>query len=71
MREVFESVAATTAAHPGEAIVIEGVDDELYQAGFEDHPFLLAGVNRVWVAGRDISEEDVREAVGEGAGARR
>lgn len=55
MREVVEAVAAVSAAHPGAAIALKGVDDELYQAGFEDHPFQLVGAERVWRVPQDTA----------------
>lgn len=55
MKEVVEAVAATAAEHPGAPIAIQGVDDELYQAGFEDHPFRLVGADRVWRVPQDVA----------------
>lgn len=66
MREVVESVGAAAAAHPGDALVLEGVDDEFYHAGFDSHPFFLVGVNRVWLVPYDLSPEDEQEAVAKG-----
>ncbi len=66
MRKVVEGVGAAVAAHPGDAIALEGVDDELYQTGFDDHPFLLVGAERVWRVPADISLEDLRAAVAAG-----
>jgi hypothetical protein len=58
MHKVVEGVAAAVAAHPGDAIALEGVDDELYQTGFDDHPFLLVGAERVWRVPAAFSPED-------------
>jgi hypothetical protein len=66
MHKVVEGVAAAAAAHPGDAIALKGVDDELYQTGFDSHPFLLAGAERVWRVPGDISPEDLRAAVAKG-----
>jgi hypothetical protein len=66
MHSVVEGVGAAAAAHPGTAIALEGVDDELYQTGFESHPFLLVGVDRVWRVPGDISPEDLRAAADKG-----
>ncbi len=69
MRQVVESAAAEAAAHPGAAIALQGVDDELYQTGFEDHPFRLVGAAQVWRIPQDISADgqvrilDVRPTV--------
>jgi hypothetical protein len=66
MHMVMEGVAAAVAAHPGDAIALEGVDDELYQTGFDGHPFLLVGAERVWRVPGDISPDDLRSAVAGG-----
>ncbi len=59
-------MAAAAAAHPGDALALQGVDDELYQTGFDGHPFLLVGVERVWRVPGDISADDLARAVGAG-----
>jgi hypothetical protein len=66
MHRVVEGVAAAVASHPGDAIALEGVDDELYQTGFDDHPFLLVGAERVWRRPAGPSPEDLRTAVAQG-----
>lgn len=66
MRMVVDGVAAEAAAYPGIAIVLEGVDQELYQSGFDSHPFLIAGVDRVFRAPDDVSEAGLRAAVAKG-----
>jgi hypothetical protein len=66
MHKVVEGVAAEVAAHPGDAIALQGVDDELYQTGFEGHPFLLVGAERVLRVPGDISPDDLRNAVARG-----
>lgn len=55
MQEVMETVGAVAAQHPGLGIALRGVDDELYQAGFEDHPFRLVGAERVWRVPQDAA----------------
>ena len=70
MHMVMEGVAAAVAAHPGDAIALEGVDDELYQTGFDGHPFLLVGAERVSRVAGDISPDDLRSAVAGGQHAR-
>jgi hypothetical protein len=47
MHMLVEAVAATAAAHPGDAIALLGVDDELYESGFQDNPFRLVGAAQV------------------------
>jgi hypothetical protein len=66
MHKVVEGVAAEAAAHPGDAIALEGVDEELYQTGFDGHPFLLVGAERVVRVPGDIAPEDLRKAVAAG-----
>jgi hypothetical protein len=66
MHKVVEGIAAAAAAHPGDALALQGVDDELYQTGFDGHPFLLVGVERVWRVPGDISADDLARAVGGG-----
>lgn len=71
MRRLVEDVGAVAAAHPGDAIVLEGsqhqaIDEELSHAGFEGHPFLLVGAERVWRMPDDISPEDLRTAIANG-----
>jgi hypothetical protein len=50
MRFLVRGVQAAAAAHPGTALVFEGVDNELFQTGFEDNPFLLAGIEHAYLA---------------------
>ncbi|SRR5579884_260642 len=47
MHQLVDAVAAEAAAHPGAAIAVQGVDDELYESGFRDDPFRLVGAARV------------------------
>jgi hypothetical protein len=66
IHRVVEGVAETVASHPGAAIALEGVDDELYQTGIDSHPFLLVGAERVWRVPGDISPDDLRAAAAKG-----
>lgn len=66
MQRVMAGVAAAAAAHSGDAIALEGVDEELYQTGFDSHPFLLVGAEKVWRVPGDLSFEDLRAAVAKG-----
>jgi hypothetical protein len=36
-------------AHPGFAFLLQGVDNELFQSGFQDDPFRLFGLDRVYL----------------------
>jgi hypothetical protein len=66
IHKVVEGVGTAEAAHPGDAIALEGVDDDLYQSGFDGHPFLLVGAERVWRVPAEISLDDLRVAVASG-----
>lgn len=66
MHSVVEAVAAEAAAYPGVAIVLEGVDDDLVQSGYDSHPFLVAGVDHVFRAPQDISDAGLHAAVARG-----
>ncbi len=66
MRSVIEGVSTIAAAHLGTAIALEGVNDELYQAGFDAHPFPLFGLEQVRQFPGEISAEDLRAAVASG-----
>ena len=66
MRDAVEAVATEAAAHPGVSIALQGVDDELYQAGFQDHPFSLVGAGLVWRVPQDISAAALQAAVASG-----
>lgn len=66
MRSVIEGMSTIASAHPGTEIVLEGVDDELNQAGFDAHPFSLFGLDHVRQFPVEISAEDLRVAVASG-----
>jgi hypothetical protein len=53
MRVAFRAVESALAAHPARALVLQGVDYELFRGGFRDDPFALLGVDRVWLAPGD------------------
>jgi len=50
IRVLLEAVDSTVRRHPGTAIVLSGVDQELFQIGFQDNPFRLYGVQHVYLA---------------------
>jgi hypothetical protein len=56
MHEVVDGVAAAMAAHPGNAIALEGTDTQLVDSGFADRPFRLVGADRVWLT-EDVPSE--------------
>ena len=50
MRILVRTAQAAAAAAPGTALIFKGVDQELFDTGFEDEPFRLFGVTRVYLA---------------------
>lgn len=50
MRLLFRTAQREAAMHPGAALIFKDVDKELYESGFEDEPFRLFGVTRVYLA---------------------
>jgi hypothetical protein len=50
MRLVVRGAQAVAAAYPGTALIFKGVDQNLFDTGFEDEPFRLFGVTRVYLA---------------------
>lgn len=50
MRVLLRALEDTTDEHPGAALVLSGVSDDLFLAGFRDDPFRLLGVHEVWLA---------------------
>jgi len=57
MRVLVLGVKQAAAAHPGAAILLDGVDQDLYDSGFVDEPFRLFGAKQVYLAG---SAEGIR-----------
>jgi hypothetical protein len=50
MRVLMRALEGTTSAYPGTALVLSGVSDDLFLAGFRDDPFRLLGIHEVWLA---------------------
>lgn len=50
MRLLIRAVEQEGDDHPGTALILKDVDDELFQTGFEDDPFKLSGISRVYLA---------------------
>jgi len=48
MRATVQGVQDAERAHPGSAIILQGVDNELFQSGFQDDPFRLFGVQKIY-----------------------
>ncbi|HLH43366.1 MAG TPA: hypothetical protein VKV74_10295 [Bryobacteraceae bacterium] len=50
MRLAFRGMQEAAFQHPGTIILFEGVDDDLFQMGFQENPFRLAGISRGFLA---------------------
>lgn len=50
LRTVVLGLRDQVRAHPDSAFIIEGVDADVYQSGFEDDPFRLFGLSRIYLA---------------------
>ena len=48
MRALVSGTQQAIRAHPGSAIILQGVDNELFQSGFQDDPFRLFGVQKIY-----------------------
>jgi hypothetical protein len=46
----FFGIRDALRAHPGSALILHGVDNELFQAGFQDEPFRLLGFPKIYLA---------------------
>jgi hypothetical protein len=53
MRMVFQAVDEAERYHPGSAILLSGVDEDLFESGFQDYPFRLGGAQNVYLAPGD------------------
>jgi hypothetical protein len=56
LRILMRGVERSAAAHPGSALVLQGVDEELFLSSFLDDPFRLVGIRRVHVAAANATE---------------
>jgi hypothetical protein len=50
MESLFFGLEHTLHAHPGNAIILQGVDNDLFQTGFQDDPFRLLGFPKIYLA---------------------
>ena len=50
VKTLVEGVAAAREVHPGKAILLDGVDNDLFWNGILDHPFRLLGIDNVYLA---------------------
>lgn len=64
MRGVVRAVERAAAEHAGSALIFEGVDNELFQGGFQDDPFRLFGITRVYLAPGSEAAIVAREDLG-------
>ena len=66
VRDLVEGVAGAHEQHPGQTILLLGVDPDLFWNGLRDHPFRLLGFEDIYLAPeseRKIAAEDAREFV--------
>lgn len=64
METVFVGLEAALRAHPGSTLILHGVDNELFQTGFQDGPFRLLGFPKVYLAPGGEAGIDAREDLG-------
>jgi len=50
MEALFFGIEDSLRAHPGSALILHGVDNDLFQTGFQDEPFRLLGFPKVYFA---------------------
>ncbi len=64
MRTLMRAVERTHRARPDAAILLAGVDRELFESGFQDEPFRLYGVRELYLAPGTETAVRVREDLG-------
>jgi hypothetical protein len=64
IRDVVQAVEATVQQHPGAPVLLQGVDNELFQTGFQDKPFRLVGAQRVYLTPGSEKDIDARADLG-------
>lgn len=64
MRTLYRGVEAVAAQHPGSVIVLKNLDNDLFQAGVTDNAFLLAGIERTYIAPGEEEALKAREDLG-------
>jgi hypothetical protein len=50
MKMLLTGLEAAHKAHPDRMILLQGVSDQLFWAGFADHPFQLFGIDKIYLA---------------------
>ncbi len=64
METLFVGIQDALRAHPGSALILHGVDNDLFQTGFQDEPFRLLGFPKVYLAPGGEAGIDAREDLG-------
>lgn len=64
MRLLIRGVEQEADEHPGTALILKDVDQELFQTGFQDDPFRLSGISRVYLAPGSEAAIQGREDLG-------
>ena len=49
VKNLVEGVARVHELHPGKAVLLDGVDEDLFWSGILDHPFQVIGVDQVYL----------------------
>ena len=50
MRLAFRGMEEAAAEHPDTIVIFRGVDNDLFQTGFQDNPYFLAGISQGFLA---------------------
>jgi hypothetical protein len=64
METLFLGIQDALRAHPGSALILHGVDNDLFQTGFQDEPFRLLGFPKVYLAPGGEAGIDARPDLG-------
>jgi hypothetical protein len=64
MRALYRAMEQAAPSHPGSAFLLQNVDNALFQSGFEDNPFRLIGVSRVYLAPGTEGKVEARPDLG-------
>jgi hypothetical protein len=64
MRALFMGVEDALREHPTSTLILQNIDNALFQTGFEDEPFRLLGVHKVYLAPGDETKISAREDLG-------
>jgi hypothetical protein len=64
MEALFFGSQDAVRAHPGSALILHGVDDDLFQTGFQDGPFRLLGFPKVYLTPGGEAGIEARQDLG-------